>query len=33
MSGESYYENVELINFTTNTKTCNARQAAILPFL
>lgn len=33
MTGESYYDNVELINFTTNEKTCGARQAAVMPFL
>lgn len=33
MSGESLYTNVELVNFTTNRKTCGARQAAIMPFL
>lgn len=31
--GQSKYRNLRLVNFTTATKTCGARQAAIMPFL
>lgn len=33
MSGDSLYQNLELIDFPSEFKTCGARQAAIMPFL
>lgn len=33
MKGDSVVRNVEMINFTTATKVCGARQAAIMPLL
>ena len=33
MKSEAIYRDVELINFKSDTKTCGARQATIMPFL
>lgn len=33
MTGDALYDNIELINFKSDRKTCGERQAAIMPFL